>query len=103
METTYTKIYDRKYLPLNLFSWNLTIFRSIAKVLSTPDTGPFRIFCLHRAAKSWEIHVYDRFPYTHNSYWNLWLMHMYSIFCLIQPLPINYWNLPLYLKTISVK
>jgi hypothetical protein len=37
METTYTKIYDRKYLPLNLSSWNLTICRSIVKVLSTQD------------------------------------------------------------------
>lgn len=103
METTYTKIYDRKYLPLNLFSWNLTVCRSIVKVLSTLDIGPFRLFCVHWTARSREIHkVYDRFPYTHNSYWNLWLMHMYSIFYLIQPLPINYLDLPLCLKTVSV-
>ena len=91
METTYTKIYDRKYLPLNLSSWNLTICRSIVKVLSTQGAGPFRTFCVRQTASSWEIHkAYDCFPYMHSSYWNLWLMHMYSMFCLIQPLPINY-------------
>lgn len=43
------KIYDRKYLPLNL-SWNLTICRSIIKVLFTLDTGLFRTVCVRRTA-----------------------------------------------------
>lgn len=104
METTSTKIYDRKYLPLNQSSWNLKIYRSIVKVLFMLDTGPFRIFCLRWTARSWEIQkVYNCFPYMHNSCWNLWQIYMYSIFCLIRPLPVNYWDFPLCLKTRTVK